>query len=168
MIGQEIKDLVEYTYAELLGDNYKEYVSRTKFKYNPRFTRRIACCKYHRNLLLNSVSNLSIEFGPLFYELKNQERTIIHEACHAVAAFTNIKRVHLEGYEGHGNYWGSLMRKMGLEPTRYCQEPVVHPNGASFTCLCQKTHAISPIITKKIRTQKKKYKVSCCGAVVIV
>lgn len=63
-----------------------------------------------------------VQFSSKIFELageKEQDETVVHEVCHVVARYLDNQLVARQGLKGHGQFWASLMNKVGCPPTRY-------------------------------------------------
>ena len=100
-----------------------------------------------------------VQFSSKIFELageKEQDETVVHEVCHVVARYIDNQLVTRQGFNGHGQFWASLMKKVGVPPTRYhcvnttsLRKKVQRVNAY---CLCEKPIEITlNRVTKMMR-----------------
>lgn len=155
--GEELykaRELVRECF-ERIGLEYDLYTVIVQFNWN--FTSRMgdAQAKGGSPVPRNNiyVIRLAAQLWPNATEVQ-RERTIIHEACHAIDHILNGRM------NGHQQPWKDLMIQMGLQPDRCHKVPVI---GEPVKCGCKnRVRHLSKIRANKIRNESVVYRCREC------
>lgn len=100
-----VRELINFALSKCGMDS--SFSNRIRFEWNDRFTSRAGDADYGKMLIRLS--------KPLFKRatIKDQEETVIHEACHLIAMKKFGTRT-----KPHGGKWKAYMLMCGIEPDR--------------------------------------------------
>ncbi len=124
--NDQVRQWIQYACDHNDVPGLSQYIS-VEWKRN--YTFKMGSARYRSKTIGLSV--------PLFQRAaeSDQQQTVIHEACHIIAAYK--AGVHIKP---HGREWKMAMRRCGLEPARCHSIKPVGIAPAVFTCGCRDHH----------------------------